>query len=238
MPERFVFRQVYTPDIEFFAGDGAIRAKNHAEPQSCHQTSYIELVERRGTAEFPTPCGGVVNDYVPFYFSPWTSFSFTIFKGNVHLRSPNGEILGTATQEDRSFIVYNASTLINDPTLETCFSNTSLNNMSVEINFGASEEELREVVRWPLFDDSPVTGHIPEIGYGGCCRWFHDRAEPEEHQDRKKLRMAEFLVKDSVPLALASCVVTPSEAKKAVVQAIFDEHEVEVPVLHKPGCFF
>lgn len=238
MPERFVFRQVYTPDIELFAKDGEIRAKNHGAQQKCHQTSYVELVERRGTAEFAVPCGGVVNDYVPFYFSPFTSFCFTIYRENVHLRAPDGTILGLATQADRSFVVYKASTLIDDPALVTYFSNTSLNNMSIEIEFGSTVAELSNVVRWPLFDESPLGGHIPEIGYAGSCRYFLDRAEPEAHQDRNKRRMAEFLVRESVPLNLAACIVTPSTMAKSEVDTVFAAHNVEVPVLYKPGCFF
>ncbi len=238
MPERFVFRQVYTPDISLFARDGEIRARNHEFPQACHQTSYIELVERRGTDQFQMPCGGVVNDYVPFYFAPRTAFSFTIYRGNVQLRDPSGVSLGKATQGERTFVVYEASRLIAEPTLTTYFSNTALNNKSIEIEFGSTDNELESVVNWALFDDSPMVGRVQEIGYNGCCKYFHDRAEPEIHQDRKSSRMAEFLVKSAVPLKLASCLLTPNEIKKQEVEKILRAVGVDTPVYSKPGCFF
>jgi hypothetical protein len=92
MPSRFVFRQIYYGDLDCFLADGEIRSKNHPNMQACHQTSYQEIVDRRGTAEFQMPCGGVVNDYVAFYFSPLTAFTFTIDRGNVNLRDLDGSI--------------------------------------------------------------------------------------------------------------------------------------------------
>ncbi len=51
------------------------------------------------------PCGGVVNDYVPFYFSPITAFTYAIYFGNVSLTAPDGTPLGKATEDDRVFLV-------------------------------------------------------------------------------------------------------------------------------------
>lgn len=105
MPDRFVFRQIYYADLATFLADGEIRAKNHAIGQRCHQTSYQQIVDRRGTTVFRMPSGGVVNDYVPFYFSPITSFAFTIHKRNVPLISPTGQDLGKANGDERIFFV-------------------------------------------------------------------------------------------------------------------------------------
>ena len=124
VPNRFIFRQVYFGDLPIFLADGEIRAKNHASPQLCHQTSYQEIVNRRGTNEFPVPCGGVVNDYVPFYFSPLSSFTYTIHRGNVPLISPGGVNLGIAQDEERVFFVCQADDLRNSG-LDYCFSDLS-----------------------------------------------------------------------------------------------------------------
>lgn len=235
--ERFVFRQVHTADMAMFAADGELRAKNHECPQACHQTSYADLVNRRGTDEFRMPCGGVVNDYVPFYFSPVTAFCFAIHQRKVELKAPSGETLRKARKEDRCFIVYRADDLIENRDLQTFFSNTSLNNRSIEIEFGNALDDLEKIVSWKLFDDDPMIGKIPEIGYGGCCRWFHNRDTPEEHQDRKQRRMAELLVHESVPLNLASAVVVQCEDDKVFVEGELEKHNIEVPVIIQNGCF-
>lgn len=184
------------------------------------------------------PCGGVVNDYVPFYFSPITAFCYTIHRGNVHLRSPDGQILGVARQEDRSFIVYKAADLLNNNDLTTYFSNTSLNNKSIDIVFGNSFDDIHNVVSWNLFDDQPLTAQINEIGYEGCCRFFKNSANPERYQDRSQRRMAEFLVRDAVPLSLACCIVSPHDDSKQSVENILSDHQIDIPVYVKPGCFF
>ena len=105
MPERFVFRQVDYRDIATFLANGEIRAKNPATPQPCYQTSYQNLVDRRGTDMFQVPGGGVVNDYVAFYFSPLTSFTCSIHRGGVDVVDPNGNFVGQSRMEDRVFIV-------------------------------------------------------------------------------------------------------------------------------------
>ena len=112
MPERFVFREVDYRDIRTFLRDGEVRSKNHTSPQACHQTSYQNLVNRRGTDIFQVPGGGVVNDYVAFYFSPFTSFTFAIHRGEkVTVVDPQGRPLGPSRLEDRVFVVCKVSAI-------------------------------------------------------------------------------------------------------------------------------
>jgi hypothetical protein len=237
VPERFIFRQVYFKDIGMFAADGQLRSKNHENRQECHQTSYPEIVERRGTTEFPMPGGTVVNDYVPFYFSPITAFTFTIFQGNVELKTFEGECLGKASQNDRAFFVAKASNALALHT-PTFFSNVALNSLASDVILESNPDRLEDVVNWALFDEEPLTAKIPEIGYGGVCSWFHDRAAPIEHQNRKRQRMAEFLVRDAVPLSVFECVVVNNAPVATAVEAMLNEHGVELPVLTKPWCYF
>ncbi len=93
LPQRFIFRMTHYLDVPVFLNDGALHAKNHPNPQKCHQASYDDIVNRRGEAVFSTPCGNVVNDFVPFYFSPTTSMDYTIHRGNVCLKRPDGKNL-------------------------------------------------------------------------------------------------------------------------------------------------
>lgn len=237
MPDRFIFRQVYYRDISIFAADGEKRSKNHPEQQSCHQTSYAEIVERRGTAEFEMPCGGVVNDYVPFYFSPRTAFCYSIYKGNVSLRNPEGKILGVALESDRAFIVCRADAVLASEC--TCyFSNIALNSLDSEIVFGNTSEELAEIVIWSLFDDAPMASQISEIGYAGVCQYFLDRATPAAYQNRSRHRMAEFLVRERLPLNLVECIVVQNENTADHVRDCLAAYQWDIPVYIKQGCFF
>lgn len=236
MPDRFIFRQVYCGDLATFLTDREIRAKLHIAGQRCHQTSYQAIVDRRGTAEFPMPCGGVVNDYVPFYFSPLTSFTYTIHKGNVPLTSPTGINLGVARSEDRIFIVCKVDDFRNSG-LQYCFSNFPLNSEVPRPILNSNLDELETHVFWDVFDEFPHSANIPEIGYNGVCSYFHNTDAPERQLRRQK-RMAEFLVRDAVPLSLVKCVVANNLALRDRLQRVMDVSGYNIPIYVNAGCYF
>lgn len=236
MPERFVFRQVDYRDVLLFLSDGEVRSKNHPDPQSCHQTSYQNLVQRRGTEEFRLPFGGVVNDCVAFYFSPLTSFTCAIHRRCVQVLSPRAVDLGPSTLEDRVFLVAKVSDLYNAG-LECCFSNYALNS-TVPVPLVVSDQNLLEAhINWGLFDEQPLTGSIFEIGYGGSCRYFFSKDTPERYQLRKPIRMAEFLVRDAVPMSHFVCIVTPTMERKGLIEQQVQAAGLELPVFFNSGCF-
>lgn len=183
------------------------------------------------------PCGGVVNDYVPFYFSPITSFAFTIYKGNVPLISPDGINLGMAKEEDRIFFVCGAEN-IKVSGLNYCFSDYALNSQAPQPIIEQNLDRLEEHVHWDVFDDNPMVARIPEIGYAGVCRYFHNCDTPPKRQVRSQARMAEFLVRDALPLDYISCIVAKSDAMRNNLQAVMDASGWDIPILSKPGCYF
>lgn len=232
---RFAFRQVDYRDIDMFLADGEVRSKNHPSAQACHQTSYANLVGLRATPVFQLPHGGVVNDYVAFYFSPFTSFTCTIHRHNVNVVSPTGANLGPSRAEDRAFLVVNIDDVY-AAGLPVCFSNYALNTQAPLPTVMANQCDLATHVMWPLFDDHPMTAEIPEIGYRGVCRFFNDTPD-RRYQARSKARMAEFLIFGAVPMNLVTCIVTPTFASQSYVQARANQYGFQGQVLQKPGCF-
>lgn len=236
MANRFVFRQVDYRDIRVFLRDGEIRAARHPEPQACHQTSYQNLVDRRGTGMFRMPCGGVVNDYVAFYFSPYTSFAYAIHRGSVSVVDPRGVSLGASRLQDRVFIVCSVSDLSKSG-LNCCFSDYALNSNAHFPNVISDLSLIEHHVHWDVFDEEPIKACIPEVGYAGVCGYFNSRATPQKYQLRKEKRMAEFLVRGAVPLSLVSCIITPDDAKKVLLQREMDASNWNIPIYTKAGCF-
>ncbi|BCA58616.1 hypothetical protein HMP06_1385 [Sphingomonas sp. HMP6] len=179
----------------------------------------------------------MVNDYVPFYFSPLTGFTFTISRGNVDLRDPANTVLGKASDDERIFFVCAVEAFANT-NLQYCFSDLALNTAAPMPKLEASIANLETHVAWPMFDDVPMKAQIPEIEYGGVCEYFASRASPQKYQNRSKQRMAEFLVKDAVPLSLVDCIVTKDQGMKHQLQLLMDASQWNIPILDKPGCFF
>jgi hypothetical protein len=179
----------------------------------------------------------VVNDYVPFYFSPITAFTYTIHRGNVQLRAHDGTLLGTAVQDDRAFFVARASKIFASG-LKFYFSNVALNSLALDIELEDDPARLEAVVKWSVFDESPRTASIPEIGYDGVCSWFHSRDTPVEHQNRSKERMAEFLIRNSVPLDAFECVIVHNPSAASQVGSMMASSGVQLPVYIKRSCYF
>lgn len=237
MPNRFIFRQVYYKDLATFLADGEICSKNKKPPQACHQSSYQEIVNRRGTQEFPMPNGRVVNDYVPFYFSPVTSFTYTIFKQNVPLISPSGKELGKACEDDRIFFVAKPEA-IRDAGLEFCFSDYALNSNAPLPTIQTGLDFLETHVHWDVFDEGPYRANIPEIDYAGVCSYFCDKASPENRMTRSAKRMAEFLIQDSIPLKNIECIIAKSDGIRDKLIVMMDASNWNIPVYTNRGCYF
>lgn len=235
MQGRFAFRQIDIRDLEMFLKDGEIRAKDHKNKQVCHQTSYDNLVGLRSTPAFNLPFGGVVNDYVAFYFSPLTGFTHTIHNGNVNVISPSGACLGKSRKEDRAFVVFGVPELFASG-LNCCFSDAALNSQNKGATVSSVKSDLATHVEWKHFDDAPMVAQIPEIGYKGVCQYFGASVEAGREQ-RPQKRMAELLVQASVPMAMAKAIVLPSPASCATAQALALKYNFPGRVINNPNCF-
>ena len=236
MTERFGFRQIDRRDLGRILQDREIRAKNHATPQACHQTSYVNLVNMRGLPCFTLPYGGVVNDYVAFYFSPVTAFCHTIHQGNVGVVSPDGENLGLSSRDDRIFLVVRVEALYQN-NLNICFSDSALNSLAPMPTVEHRFAELPKHVKWSLFDDSPMVANIADVGYQGVCKYFFSRAIPVQYQYRSAARMAELLVKEAVPTYLVECIIAPSPAVYREVVGLANAFNFRGAIVENAGCF-
>lgn len=149
---------------------------------------------------------------------------------------PNGGEQTASQLADRVFLVAKVSDLYRAG-LQCCFSNYALNSTVPEPVVERDQNLLETHINWALFDDEPMAGPIPEIGYGGSCQYFHSRPMPERYQLRKPIRMAEFLIHTAVPLRLFACIVAPNEQRKILVQHEVQAAGYQLPVFSKPECF-
>ncbi len=223
-------------NLQTYLAAGGLFAKNNPNVQPGYRISYDDIVARRGTAAFTTPCGSNVNDFVPFYFSPCTKMAYSIHIGNVPLKAPNGDNLGVASMDDVAYLVVPPGALFASG--RTCWFTDIACNSGFPPTYANDLAVLPTLIEWALFDDNPKMGQIPEIGYAGVCRWQHDRDQPVAHQMRSKKRMAEFMVSDYLQMNEVSCIVLKSETHLEEVQAWVNASGTQIPVYVKPGCYF
>lgn len=236
MPNRFAFRQVDQRDLETFFTDGEVRAKLHGNPQSCHQTSHTHIVQRRNSNLVEMPHGGVVNNYVAFYLSPVTAFTYAIHQGSVEVTSPLGCPLGKSDVSQRAFLVASVPTLFtNYP--EICFSNYALNTNVPSPVVLADQEQFETHIAWSHFDDTPRTAGIPEINYEGVCRYFNSSPTPGPRHHRSTERMAELLVKDAVSINDFCAIVLPTREAQITAQGLARESSYQGVIVCRPECF-
>lgn len=223
-------------NLKTYLESGYLFAKNYHTAQAGYRISYDEIVHRRGTAQFTTPCNSNVNDFVPFYFSPSTAMAFAIHIGNVRLKASNDIDLGVATMEDVAYFVVEPRALFESG--RQCWFTDIACNSGFPPAYKDEQAELESHIDWALFDDSPKMGVIREIDYMGVCQWFHDRDLPVEHQMRSTKRMAEFMVKNYLQMSEVSCIVLKSETHLEEVQTWVNLSGIQIPVYVKPGCYF
>ncbi|MCF3478264.1 DarT ssDNA thymidine ADP-ribosyltransferase family protein [Stenotrophomonas geniculata] len=235
MPKRFIFRQVDQRDLSVFFKDGEVRSKNYLPAQACHQTSHKQIVQRRNSQIVTLPHGGVVNDYVAFYFSPITAFTFAIHRGSVNVVSPAGVNLGLSKLSQRAFLVADLDTIFLKYQ-SVCFSDYALNTNVPMPTVICDRLKLDSHVNWAHFDEQPIAAQIPEIGYNGVCRYFRSES-PGHRTHRSTERMAEFLVKDAVSISDFCAIILPEPGMRQKVLTMAANSAFEGVVLDKPGCF-
>jgi hypothetical protein len=162
--------------------------------------------------------GGVVHDYVPFYFAPRSPMLFTIDQGNVEGCSHR--------QQD---IVHLATTV--DTVCKTQLKFVFY-NFNATLSYAECFDDLDELekIDWPLFFEEPRID--------GYCKYWNSRYDPAKYAQRMETRQAEFLVHREVPLGVFEGIGVFNESKAKEVRTILKAAGVDLPVQAKPGWYY
>lgn len=180
--------------------------------------AYQGAQGKRATKLVAKPPGGVVHDYVPFYFAPRSPMLMAVNGGRVEgCPYRQQDIVHFATtveavvDNDLPFVFYDYNATLS---IATCYS--SLKDL--------------DKIDWELFHEAPRMD-------GYCAYWFSDVNKPR-YIRRMETRQAEFLVHKSVPLNLMATVGVYSASKAAEVKGIFDEAGVELQVEVRSAWYY
>ncbi|MEA0928187.1 DarT ssDNA thymidine ADP-ribosyltransferase family protein, partial [Xanthomonas campestris] len=174
------------------------------------------------------PCGR----WVIGGFSGATTYA--IHQGQkVNVTSPDGSDLGRSSLEDRLFLVAKVQDIAESGAYY-CFSNLALNSHNNQAIISNDISLLPQIVNWAAFDEQPKVAGITEIGYSGVCKYFQETVGREH---RRQARMAEFLVKSSVPFGLFSAIIAPNVGSFNCAQELALFYNFKGLVLHNSDCF-
>lgn len=202
------------------ARQGGLLSKNQVATRGCafQNIAYQSIQATRAAKTVSVPPGGVIHDYVPFYFAPRSPMLLTLNSGNVPgFSSGQIGIAHLETTIDRlsvagqPFVFYdrNAALAYSKP----------YNNLA----------DLHQIA-WDLLTEAPQLD--------GYCKYWQNRYDPPRYVDRMERRQAEFLVQYQVPLTAITRIGVANEAKRLEVTATLAQLGAQVPVQIMPAWYF
>lgn len=172
----------------------------------------------RSSRAVPNPPGGLVHDYVPFYFAPRSPMLFAV----------NGGKVAGCDWRQQDIVHF-------ETTVEMVTAGGSpfvFYDRNATLAFSVSYTDLArlDAIAWDLLTEAP-----PLDGF--CKYWQNNHSNPR-YADRMERRQAEFLIRDRVPLANILKIGVIDEARAQEVRTILAIAGVDSPVEVKRDWYF
>jgi hypothetical protein len=203
------------PRILHFTDIANLRAILRTGALQCHrdaptdvEVGNIDIKASRRRRQVDCGPGGMLCDYVPFYFAPRSPMMYTIMRGNVE---------GVST--DLSRLIYFASST------ETVYQ-AGLSCVYTDGNAA--------VLITKFYDDPDVLGTHVDLPLMQQTMWNSTPEDP----DRMRRRMAEFLVHEGLPLELVAGISVYSRQVRDSVVSLADEMGKNVEIAIRRGWYF
>lgn len=152
--------------------------------------------------------GGKVCDYVPFYFATRSPMLYSIMCGNVE---------GVSSDQSRLLYFVSSTEAAYSAGLDCVFTD---GNAAVSITeFDHDPANLATLVDWEVMK---------------LTIWRNTDEDP----DRRRRRMAEFLIYDSAPLELFSEIGVASSGAEKEIASIVASAGLDLEIRRRPGWYF
>ncbi|MFD7893490.1 DUF4433 domain-containing protein [Streptomyces sp. NPDC059568] len=167
-----------------------------------------DIKERRRSRKVDPPPGGVVADYVPFYFAPRSPMLYKISKGSVPTYADGQDPLIYLVTTPRRLAAAGCDSVFSD------------GNCAADIT--AIEGDLTLLgshVDWPVMR---------------LERWNNTSEDP----DRMRRRMAEFLVYERVPVTAVIHLAVRRQSRADAVRQLLSSHGCTLDVVVRPTWYY
>lgn len=158
------------------------------------------IKSRRTLIDVTCGPGGKVCDYVPFYYAPRSPMLYSIMRGNVP---------GVAPEQRRLAYLVSSTEAAYDAGLPCVFTDGNAATAFTRVRDDPSE--LAELVDWPLMQ---------------ATYWYNTPEDP----DRRRRRMAEFLVHETLPLELVTGIGVYDRAGQALIATMAGGSTIPVAI--------
>ena len=206
-------------NLAAIASSGALLSKERLTADGLNPTNiaYETIQDRRARTMVPIAPGGTLHHYVPFHFAPRSPMLMTIDKGNV----PGCDL----TQNDIVYLTTTAQIIANQG---APFVFTDYHAVMAIASFFSDLNDLNQI-NWSIFFEHPLLG--------GYCKYWQNRSTPA-HMMRMETRQAEFLVRDTVPLAVITQIGVKSRKMAGQVQMALANTGWNPPIQIVPGWYY
>ena len=207
-------------NLPAIANAGQLLAKNAVAAAGLRYSNiaYQGAQSARARRPVPTPPGGLVHDYVPFYFTPRSPMLKAIDSGRVAgcpWRQPDIVHFETTVP---SVVAANPDFVFYDRNATLMYANVFTNLKDLD------------KVAWDLITEPPQLD--------GFCKYWFSKSGDVRYGDRMERRQAEFLVKQYVPLHCCSRVGVLNQAMKTAVETVFRGASLHLPVDIMPAWYY
>jgi hypothetical protein len=189
--------------------DGLIAYSRLKQQQASYtDIAYEQIQYRRARKQVPCSAGGVLHDYVPFYFAPRSPMLYTIHKGNVQ-----------GYQDGQNLIIHLVVEIEAIANLNLAFAYTDGHAIMDYSDFYDNLYQLDSVIDWELMKSN---------------YWFDTKDDP----NRKCRRQAEFLVNQFCPWTLIQEIGVMNDDIKMKVEKILQNQKHQPSVKIYPQWYY
>jgi hypothetical protein len=197
-----IYHITHVNNLSSILNSGGLIACSRLRQQQANYTdiAYQQIQYRRAIKQVYCSVGGVLHDYVPFYFAPRSPMLFTIHKGNVQ-----------GYQGGQTSIIHLVVEIEAIADLNLAFAYTDGHAVMDYSDFYDDLDSLDRVIDWELMKSN---------------YWFDTQNDP----NRKCRRQAEFLVHQYCPWTLIKEIGVMNDNIKMKVEKILQNQKYQPSV--------
>jgi ssDNA thymidine ADP-ribosyltransferase, DarT len=205
-----IYHITHIDNLESILSEDGLLAYNLMLETQTNYTNiaYENIQNRRATTDVPCGRGGVLHDYVPFYFAPRSPMLYTISRGNVKNYT-----------QGQSAVIHLVSSIENIQAEDLCFVFTDGHAVMAFTDFFDDLNYLDDAIDWTVMES----------------RYW---ADTNEDNDRKRRRQAEFLVHNFVSWKLITEIGVTNNIIKSQVEDILQNFTHKPLVIVRPNWYY